>query len=178
MTDEARLERTQGGLVPPGGDEWFVVNARETLWVDNPPFGSFTPLGGWPERWPDLGFNVTVLQPGEPMAIYHAESVREVFLLLSGEATLVVEDEERPLRQWDFVHCAPWTEHVIVGAGDGPAVVLAASTRNPGSDCVYPRSELAARSGASADETTSDPDVAYSRFPGLSVRPYRDGDLP
>jgi uncharacterized cupin superfamily protein len=171
------MERTELGLVP-GGEGWFVVNARETMWVDNPPFGSFTPLAGWPERWPDLGFNIGVLQPGEPMCLYHSESVREVFLVLSGEATLLIEGEERPLRKWDFVHCGPGTEHVIIGAGDSPAVVLAASVREPGSSVLYPRSKLAAEYGASADEDTTDPAAAYARFPGLAPRAYRDGDLP
>lgn len=177
MTDEARLERGEHGLVP-GGEGWSVVNLQDAMWVDNRPFGSFTPLAGWPERWPDLGINVGVLQPGEPMCLYHGESAREVFLLLSGEATLVVEGQERPLRQWDFVHCPPWTQHVIVGAGAGPAVVLAASTRAADSSVVYARSELAAAYGASADEDTDDPAVAYARFPGLELRPYREGDLP
>jgi quercetin dioxygenase-like cupin family protein len=43
------------------------------------------------------------------------------FLVLSGEALLIVEGQERKL-QWDFVHCPPETRHVFVGAGDGPDV--------------------------------------------------------
>jgi glyoxylate utilization-related uncharacterized protein len=48
----------------------------------------------------------------------HWETDQEDFLVLSGMATLIVEGQERPLRQWDFVHCPPYTEHTIVG---GPA---------------------------------------------------------
>ncbi|MGH9032145.1 MAG: hypothetical protein ACRDZV_08435 [Acidimicrobiia bacterium] len=40
--------------------------------------------------------------------------------MLAGEALLSVEGQERPLRQWDFVHCPAQTRHAIVGAGDGP----------------------------------------------------------
>ena len=49
--------------------------------------------------------------------------------MLSGEALLIVEGKERPLRQWDFVHCPPETKHIILGAGEGPCVVLAAGAR-------------------------------------------------
>ena len=61
--------------------------------------------------------------------------------MLSGEPLLIIEGEERPLRQWDFVHCPAATRHIIVGAGagsdltglegvgSGPAVPLA--TRLP-----------------------------------------------
>ena len=47
--------------------------------------------------------------------MYHWETDQEDFLVLAGEAVLIVEGEERPLRQWDFVHCPPETKHVIVG---------------------------------------------------------------
>jgi uncharacterized cupin superfamily protein len=66
-----------------------------------------------------LGINIVVLGRGQPMAMYHWEADQEDFLVLSGEALLIVEGEERPLKQWDFVHCPPRTNHVILGAGDG-----------------------------------------------------------
>ena len=52
--------------------------------------------------------------------MYHWEADQEDFLVLSGEALLIVEGEERPLKAWDFVHFPPKAEHTIVGAGDGP----------------------------------------------------------
>jgi uncharacterized cupin superfamily protein len=70
-----------------------------------------------------------MLSPGDAMAMYHWESDQEDFLLVSGEALLVIEGEERRLRAWDFVHCPPGTRHVIVGAGDGPCVVIATGAR-------------------------------------------------
>ena len=55
------------------------------------------------------------------MAMYHWEADQEDFLVVAGDALLIIEGEERPLRQWDFVHCPPNAKHTIVGAGTGPA---------------------------------------------------------
>lgn len=55
---------------------------------------------------------------------------QEDFLVLAGEALAIVEGEEHPLRRWDFVHCPPGTSHVIIGAGEGPCLVLAVGARN------------------------------------------------
>ena len=66
---------------------------------------------GWRRSSDQLGFNPFVLQPGEPNAMYHWEADQEALLVISGEATLIVEGEERPLRAWDFVHSPPGTKH-------------------------------------------------------------------
>ena len=50
--------------------------------------------------------------------------------MLAGEALLIVEGEERRLRQWYFVHCPPRTKHVVVGAGSAPCLVLAVGARD------------------------------------------------
>ncbi len=96
--------------------------------------------------------------------MYHWERDQEDFLVVSGEAILLVEGEERPLRAWDFVHCPGGTEHVIVGAGDGLTIVVAVGTRPADEHILYPKSELAARHGASAEEETSNPQEAYARW--------------
>jgi uncharacterized cupin superfamily protein len=129
---------------------WFVVNAREAGWVENDKFGSYTSFRHKGQRFEQVGINITVLQPGQPMSLYHGEDNQEGFLVLSGEATLVVEEQERPLRRWDFAHCPRWTNHVIVGAGETPCVVLAVGARQH-DGIVYPVSEAAARYGASAE---------------------------
>ena len=113
---------TENGLVPEG-DGWFVLNAKETPWLDNADFGRGVTFEGEGKVFPSLGINIAILQPGQPLCMYHGEDEQEDFLMLAGEAILLVEGEERPLRQWDFVHCPPWTEHVIVGAGSGPCTV-------------------------------------------------------
>ena len=69
-----------------------------------------------------------MLGPGESMAMYHWEADQEDFLVVAGEALLIIEGEERPLRQWDFVHCPPNAAHTI-GAGDWPCVVVAVGAR-------------------------------------------------
>ena len=88
--------------------------------------------------------------------------------MLSGECTLIVEEEERPLRQWDYFHCPAETRHVIVGGGDGPCAILMIGAR-PDVKIRYPVSEVAAKYGASAAKETGDPDEAYADWPGEYV---------
>ena len=116
--------------------------------------------GDSPVEFAQLGINVTVLEPGQT-GLYHAEANQEAFLVLSGECALLVENEERRLRPWDFFHAPPWTEHAFVGAGDGPCVILMVGSRS-GPGVHYPVSELAARYGASVAEETSDWRQAYA----------------
>jgi uncharacterized cupin superfamily protein len=184
VVPEAPLERTDAGLVP-AGPGWFVVNGREARWALREGRGFSLPLTGWEEHeeewFPQLGVNLFVLRPGEPMSMYHWEADAEEFLVLAGEALLVVEGEERPLRRWDFVHCPPGTKHTIVGAGDGPCAVLAVGARQhqEGPDWGgYPVDEAAQRHGAAAEEETNHPSVAYARYAPSRPAPYREGLLP
>ena len=184
MVPEARLEKTETGLAPAGGG-WFVLNAREARWRHREGRGESLPLTGWTDfeaetYFPQVGINLFVLGPGEPIGMYHWEAVQEDFLVLSGEALLIVEGQERPLRQWDFVHCPPQTRHMIVGAGDGPCAVLAIGAReNVDADWGgYTVDEVALRHGAGVEEETSDADLAYARFPEYEPTRYRDGWLP
>lgn len=174
MPDEAPLRPTPGGLVPEGPG-WFIVNAREARWLTGH-FGAYTRFEG-EARFPRLGFNIGVLEPGQPSCYYHGEDEQEDFLVLSGECLLLIEGEERRLRAWDFVHCPAWTEHVFVGAGDAPCAILAVGTRLS-DDTVYPESELAQRHRAGAARRTSDPAEAYADIPEDVETPYRDGWLP
>ena len=151
----------------PAAEGWFVLNLGDALAVRNEEKGGATyPLE--PEGGPFTGFgvNVQVIWPGEPNALYHSESVREAFLVLSGECTLLIEEEERPLRQWDFVHCPPGTRHVFVGAGDGPCSILMIGARTEDATIHYPVSELAAKYDASTTKETPNPDEAYVDWPG------------
>jgi uncharacterized cupin superfamily protein len=174
MVPEAPLRKTEAGLVPEG-DGWFVVNAREALWNEGH-FGAFTRFQGH-AGFEQLGINIGVLEPGQPACMYHGEDNQEDFLVLSGECLLLIEGEERRLRAWDFVHCPPWTEHVFVGAGDGPCAILAVGAR--GSEgLLYPRSDLALRHGAGVEKETRDGDEAYAPFAKGVYTPYRDGWLP
>jgi uncharacterized cupin superfamily protein len=179
MVPEAPLEATDHGLVPQG-DGWFVVNARDARWRPSEGRGTYCVFEGEPE-FPQLGIHLVALESGAPMAMYHWEADQEDFLVLSGEALLIVEGEERPLRRWDFVHCPAGTKHVIVGAGEGSCLVLAAGARDKsvGPDWGgYPVDETAIRHGAGVEQETTSPEEAYARFPPrVSVR-YREGWLP
>jgi hypothetical protein len=159
---EARLEN---GIPQMAG--WFVVNAQDSSWVYNE-MGGYCPFEG-PEdaRFPDLAINLNWLRPGKPMAMYHAEESQEAFLVLLGECLLIVEGEERPLRRWDFFHCPPWTEHVILGAGDGPSLVLAVGVRGK-QGAHYPPNETALKHGAGVAEGKS-PRDAYMAFGELEA---------
>ena len=162
MTQEAELTRTEHGLARKGPG-WFVVNATEVRWLHHDSFGMCTNFEG-DHPFQQVGVHVGVLQPGQPACLYHRENKEEHFLVLEGECTLVVEEQERRLRKWDFVHCAPGTNHVFVGAGDGPCVVLMMGSREGDVELCYPPSEVARKYGASSDMETASPMEAYARF--------------
>src|SRR5438477_266436 len=169
--DEARLEDTGGGLAPATGG-WFVVNVRDASWVTNDVLGDCCIFEGGEVEFPQLGYTIAVLEPGQTGGRYHGESNQEDFLVLSGECLLLIEGEERRLRAWDFVHSPPWTEHIFVGAGEGPCVILMVGARSAPWQVRYLVSELATRYGASASKETSDPRQAYVRFePSRRERP-------
>lgn len=177
MIDEARLGRTDSGVVPEN-DGWFVVNAREARWWHNEMFGSSCTFEGDDVRFPDFGINIQVLSPGQPNCMYHGENAQEDFLVLYGECLLVVEGEERLLRQWDFVHCPSWTEHVFVGASNGPCAVLMVGARPKPEELLYPVNDVARKHNAGVETETRVGREAYAPFPPTSEGPYRDGFLP
>jgi uncharacterized cupin superfamily protein len=176
---EAPLQPTDHGLVPQG-EGWFVLNARDARWLAAEGRSAYCDFEG-DQEFSQLGINLQVLEPGVPMAMYHWEADQEDFLVLAGEALLVVEGEERPLRRWDFVHCPADTNHVIVGAGTTPCLVLAvgARDRSTGPDWGgYPVDETARRHGASVEQETTEPKEAYARLTKREPTRYRDGWLP
>jgi quercetin dioxygenase-like cupin family protein len=192
VVPEAPLEQTEHGLFAAGAG-WFVLNMRKVRWFDRG-LGFEAGVGGKGD-FEQVGIGLSVLEPGEPMGMYHWETDQEGFLVLSGEALLIIEGKERPLRQWDFVHCPPKTQHVIVGAGDTPCVIFAFGARQhhtvrlPDGTLegapdggAYTVDEAALRHGAAVEKETKDADEAYARirarFPNPEPMPYRDGWLP
>lgn len=153
---------SKNGLVVDG-EGWFVVNARESRWKQEGPLGAYCTFEG-KRRFPQLGINVNVLEPGEAMGLYHREHAQEGFLVVAGECLLLVEEEERRLKTWDFFHCPGGTHHIVVGAGDRPAIVIAvgARGRGVGGGLVYPFSELAVRHAAGVEQETTSPAEAYA----------------
>jgi uncharacterized cupin superfamily protein len=150
---ESGVPQTQG---------WFVVNAQESRWLYNE-LGWYAGFEGRDEAaFDELGINLNVLLPGMPMAMYHEEPGQEAFLVLRGECLLIVEGEERPLKAWDFFHCPPLTKHVILGAGDATALVLAVGARK--GPATYPVDQTAARHGAGVAQQVASPAEAYAAY--------------
>jgi uncharacterized cupin superfamily protein len=120
MIDEAVLEERPAGLTPvtPG---WFVVDMRKAAWLTNETFGAACVFEGDAAPFPQLGYTIAVLQPGQPSGMYHSETCQEDFLVLQGECLLLVEGEERPLKAWDFVHCPPAPTTSSWAPATGPA---------------------------------------------------------
>jgi uncharacterized cupin superfamily protein len=189
VTEEARLEDLGSGLTPVTSG-WFVVNVPEAAWLTNEAFGARCIFEGdprmlrerpdlEPQRFAELGITVAVLDPGKPSGLYHAESNREDFLVLAGQCVLLVNGKERPLRQWDFVHCPPGTEHAFVGAGEAPCVLLMTGARTGEKSIVYPSSEPARSRGAGVETETISPAEADAPFPHWQPkRPARWDRLP
>jgi uncharacterized cupin superfamily protein len=173
---EIPLRETKDGLVADG-DGWFVINARESRWRDAGHFDCYCNFEG-KRPFRQLGINLNVLEPGQPIGLYHRERAQEGFLVLAGECLLLVEGEERKLKAWDFCHCPGGTEHMIIGAGKGPALVLAVGARGGRKGIVYPVNDLALAHAAGVEQETSRPEEAYRRFPKFERCRYRAGWLP
>ncbi len=145
----------------PTGPGWFIANLATCAWKSNDRFGQFSDFQG-EGSFEQLGWHVHVLQPGQSNCLYHREEAQEDFMVLHGEALLLVEGQERPLKTWDVVHCPPQTEHVFVGAGSGPCAILMVGAKVPDRPLCYPVNETVLKHSAGVTEETPDPRVAYA----------------
>ena len=187
--EEARLEEVGSGLAPVTAG-WFVVNVAESAWVRNDDFGARCVFESSPrilaqradvepQSFSETGFTLAVLERGKPTGMYHGESGQEDFLVLAGECLLVIEEQERPLRAWDFVHCPSGTRHIFVGTSEEPCVVFMTGARRAGKTLLYPESEAARAHNAGVETETNAPAEAYAPFaPWLLGRPDAWADLP
>jgi uncharacterized cupin superfamily protein len=173
---EASLRETKFGLCPDG-EGWFVLGARAVRWRDYGPMGFGCSFEG-KRPFKEFGINLSVLEPGQSLGLYHRERHQEDFLVLDGECDLVVEGETRRLRTWDFFHCPGGTAHVLVGAGDGPAVVLAVGARGGRRGLEYLPEPAAGKLSAAVETGTTKYAEAYADYPWPSRTTYRDGSLP
>jgi uncharacterized cupin superfamily protein len=159
-------------------EDWFVRNLRDMKWWGRDRRGFVSQLV---DDDAAVGVNLFVLTPGTPMAMYHWEADQEGFLVLSGEAVLIIDDEEHPLRQWDYVHCPPNIPHTRIGAGSGPCAILAIGGRahQDGPDWGgYPLSDVATKHDAASPVETNDPKIAYARFPARAEAEFQEDWLP
>jgi uncharacterized cupin superfamily protein len=147
----------------PDTSHWFIANVAETMGSRSRRFGRAAifddPRG---DAFPELGFNVRVLEPGHSNGMYHHEGAQECALVLRGECIAIVEDSEHRMGKGDFIHFPRGTPHIIVGAGDGPCTLVMAGSRPSDPAPTYPVSDTAVRHGAGVAEATDDPMVAYA----------------
>jgi len=141
---------------------WMKVNVAEAPAFEHERAGTVVRFESAEDHFTQTGVNIRVLAPGQPNGMYHSESVQEDFLVLGGECIAILDGDEVALRAGDFVHCSPGTEHIFVGAGDGPCALLMIGARREGSTLHYPANNVAARYGASVNATTSNPGEAYA----------------
>jgi uncharacterized cupin superfamily protein len=151
-------------------DRPFIINVASAPALRRPRRATLIDFEPDDAPWPDTGVNIQIMQPGQPNCRYHSEPVQEDFLVLHGECIVILDGEERPMRQWDFLHCPAGTEHVFVGAGDGPCAVLMIGSRREDA-AHYPVNETAAKYGASVTEPTDDPAEAYADWRREPRRP-------
>lgn len=151
-------------------DQLLIVNLADAPAISHPHRATIIDFEPDDAPWPDTGVNVQVMQPGQPNGRYHSEPVQEDFLVLHGECIVILEGEERPLRQWDFLHCPAGTEHIFVGAGDGPCAVLMIGSRRK-DEAHYPVSDVAAKYDASVTTETDAPAEAYADWRREPWRP-------
>jgi uncharacterized cupin superfamily protein len=166
---EAEITQGEGGWCEPEGEGWYVLNARDAKWLSNE-MGWYCNFEG-AVRFPEFGLNLNRLPAGAPMALYHHEPHQEGFLVLDGEAVLIVDGEEHTLKRWDYVHCPPDVAHVIIGAGDG-ALVLAVGGRVGEMRATYPVDDAALKHGAGVEVETNDARGTYAKFGKLEASTY------
>jgi uncharacterized cupin superfamily protein len=157
---EASSENTPFGRYITS-EGWFVLNLGEALAARNEKAGAVYPLEAREAPFGDFGVNVRVLGPGEPNALYHSETGQEGFLVLWGECTLIVQDEERTLRQWDYFHCPPETGHIMIGGSEQPCVLFTFGNRLEGAETRYEVEPAAAKHDASVATATGSSLEAY-----------------
>jgi uncharacterized cupin superfamily protein len=155
---------------------WFVRNIREVQWYDAGPFGVYGDFEQG-DGFPEFGFNFGVVWPGQPVALYHREDHQEGFLVLSGECLLIVEGEERALKQWDYFHCPAGVAHILVGAGEGPAFVVAVGSRVGPANLLYPVDPVASKHGAGAEKEATTAAEGLRAVPETRADPLPRGFL-
>ncbi len=173
---EAPLKRDAGGGLVPSGEGWFIVNLAEASAKHSERFGNGCRFEG-ATRFPEFGINVRVLPPGTPACLYHREGAQEAFLVLKGECLAIVEEQERRLCTGDFLFTPPGTNHVLVGAGEAPCVILMVGARKAGQEVHYPVSPAAARHGASVAQATSSVPEAYAQGSPWSAQATTLGEV-
>jgi mannose-6-phosphate isomerase-like protein (cupin superfamily) len=77
-----------------------------------------------------FGFNQIVLQPGQRGRIHRHKHQEEVYVVLEGTLTLLVEGDMSDLGQGEVVRVAPQVRRQLVNLGPGRLVLLALGGAN------------------------------------------------
>ena len=72
-----------------------------------------------------FGLNLLRLRPGQASRIHRHEHQEEVYLVLEGTLTLLVEGEERTLQRGELVRVAPDVRRQLVNRGPERLAILA-----------------------------------------------------
>jgi mannose-6-phosphate isomerase-like protein (cupin superfamily) len=72
-----------------------------------------------------FGMNQIVLQPGQRGRIHRHQRQEEVYLVLEGHLTLVIEGEEIELSDGELIRVAPQLRRQLVNRGPGRLVLIA-----------------------------------------------------
>jgi mannose-6-phosphate isomerase-like protein (cupin superfamily) len=72
-----------------------------------------------------FGMNQIVLEPGQRGRIHRHARQEEVYLVLEGQLTLVIESEPAELGEGDLMRVAPQVRRQLVNYGPGRVVLLA-----------------------------------------------------
>src|ERR1700704_3022048 len=72
-----------------------------------------------------FGINQIVLQPGQRGRIHRHQRQEEVYLVLEGKLTLVVEGQETELSDGELIRVAPGVRRQLVNRGPERLVLLA-----------------------------------------------------
>jgi mannose-6-phosphate isomerase-like protein (cupin superfamily) len=72
-----------------------------------------------------FGLNQIVLQPGQRGRIHRHERQEEVYLVLEGRLSLIIEGEESPLDEGELIRVAPHIRRQLVNRGPRRLVLVA-----------------------------------------------------
>jgi uncharacterized cupin superfamily protein len=72
-----------------------------------------------------FGINQLVLQPGQRGRIHRHERQEEVYMVLEGNLTLLIEQDEHTLAEGELIRLAPELRRQLVNRGPGRLVLLA-----------------------------------------------------
>jgi mannose-6-phosphate isomerase-like protein (cupin superfamily) len=72
-----------------------------------------------------FGLNQIVLRPGQRGRIHRHERQEEVYLVLEGRLTLVVEQEQMELGEGELIRVAPHLRRQMINRGPGRLVLIA-----------------------------------------------------